>query len=180
METFADYILNEQDYVKKLEIVYYLQKRTDIFFDNSVILKAEIARLFLEETNLPEINENWVITACLLCGCKKMKDPADISRLKVYAKEGANYLRTLGFPERFCKICEQVNRYSGLEPREPEGDILELVDNLGGLLLDRPERRGFPIDEAITLLEYRNLRNVNNTYINQFKEFIAKEEGVAI
>ena len=26
METFADYILNEQNYVKKLEIVYYLQK----------------------------------------------------------------------------------------------------------------------------------------------------------
>ena len=43
METFADYILNEQDYMKKLEIVYYLQKRTDIFFDNSVILKTEIA-----------------------------------------------------------------------------------------------------------------------------------------
>ena len=32
METFADYILNEQNYVKKLEIVYYLQKRSDIFF----------------------------------------------------------------------------------------------------------------------------------------------------
>ena len=48
METFADYILNEQEYMKKLEIVYYLQKRTDIFFDNSVILKTEIARLFLE------------------------------------------------------------------------------------------------------------------------------------
>ena len=118
METFADYILNEQNYVKKLEIVYYLQKRSDIFFDNSVILKTEIARLFLDEANLPGIDKNWVITACLLCGCKKMKDPADISRLKVYAKEGADYLRTLGFPERFCKICEQVNRYSGSAPRE--------------------------------------------------------------
>ena len=180
METFADYILNEQDYMKKLEIVYYLQKRTDIFFDNSVILKTEIARLFLEEANLPGIDKNWVITACLLCGCKKMKDPADISRLKVYAKEGADYLRTLGFPERFCKICEQVNIYSGSAPREPEGDILELVDNLGGLLLDRPERRGFPIDEAITLLEYRNLRNVDNMYMQAFKKFIAQEEGIAV
>ena len=180
METFADYILNETDYVKKLEIVYYLQKRTDIFFDNSVILKTEIARLFLEETNLEGIDKNWVITACLLCGCKKMKDPADISRLKVYAKEGADYLRTLGFPERFCKICEEVNRYSGSTPREPESDILELVDNLGGLLLDRPERRGFPIDEAITLLEYRNLKDVKNIYLEDFKQFVAEEEGIAV
>ena len=40
METFADYILGEKDYAKKLEIAYYLQKRTGIFFDNSVILKT--------------------------------------------------------------------------------------------------------------------------------------------
>ena len=39
MDTFADYILNEKDFIKKMEIVYYLQKRTNIFFDNSVILK---------------------------------------------------------------------------------------------------------------------------------------------
>lgn len=26
METFADYILSEKDYIKKLEIVYYLKK----------------------------------------------------------------------------------------------------------------------------------------------------------
>ena len=176
METFADYILNEKDYIKKIEIVYYLQKRTNIFFDNSVILKAEIARLFMEETRLEGIDENWVITACLLCGCKKMKDPADISRLKVYAKEGADYLRTLGFPERFCKICEQVNRYNEYVEREPEGDILELVDNLGGLLLNRPERRGFPIE----LLEYRNLKNVKNKYLEHFKKFVAKEEKLAV
>ena len=33
-ETFADYILSEKDWIKKMEIVYYLQKRTGIFFDN--------------------------------------------------------------------------------------------------------------------------------------------------
>ena len=31
METFADYILGEKDYIKKMEIIYYLQKRTGIF-----------------------------------------------------------------------------------------------------------------------------------------------------
>ena len=31
METFAEYILSEQDVIRKMEIVYYLQKRTGIF-----------------------------------------------------------------------------------------------------------------------------------------------------
>ncbi len=55
-------------------------------------------------------------------------------------KKEPEYLRNLGFDERFCRICEQVNRYSGLEPREPEADILELIDQFGGMLLDRPEK----------------------------------------
>lgn len=180
METFADYILNEKDYIRKLEIMYYLKKRENVFFNNSVIFKAEIARLFLEEAELPGIDKNEVITACLLCNCKKMKDPTDISRLKVYAKEGAEYLKKLGFSDRFCKICEGVNRYSEIEKREPESDVLELVDNLGGLLLDRPDRRGFPIDEAIVLLEYRNLKDMHNRYLDEFKQFISKEEGIAV
>ena len=65
-------------------------------------------------------------------------------------------------------------------PREPESDILELVDNFGGLVLDRPERRGFPIDEALVLTEYRNLKGVNNRFMEQFKEFIFMEEGIKV
>ncbi len=179
METFADYILNEKDYIKKMEIVYYLQKRTGIFFDNSVILKTEIARLFMEDINL-KVDKNLVITACLLCGCKKKKDATDLNTIKNYAKDGANYLSTLGFNKRFCKICEEVNRYSGSTPREPESDILELVDSFGGLVLDRPERKGFPIDEALVLTEYRNLKGLNNRFLEPFKEFVYMEEGVRV
>ena len=51
-ETFAEYILSENDWIKKMEIVYYLQKRTKIFFDNTVIFKTFLAKLFLEKTNL--------------------------------------------------------------------------------------------------------------------------------
>ena len=178
-ETFADYILNEKDYIKKIEIVYYLQKRAGIFFDNSVILKTELAKMFMEDIKL-EVDKNLVITACLLCGCKKKKDATDIQTIKSYAKEGANYLSTLGFDKRFCKICEEVNRYSGSTPREPESDILELVDNFGGLVLDRPERKGFPIDEAIVLTEHRNLKGLNNIYMEDFKKFLFIEEGVAV
>ena len=32
-ESFADYILNEKDWVRKMEIMYYLEKKIDIFFE---------------------------------------------------------------------------------------------------------------------------------------------------
>lgn len=177
METFADYILSEDDFIKKMEIVYYLQKRqNDIFFDNSVILKAEIARLFIEAMNL-DVDENLVLTACLLYACKKNIMSHDLEKIKRYAVEGAEYLETLGFSKRFCKICTEVNRYLGDENREKESDILELVDNFGGLVLDRPERKGYPIDEAMNLIENRNLKGKNNRYLEKFKEFMYKKEG---
>ncbi|MDE5831317.1 MAG: hypothetical protein K2H53_07085, partial [Clostridia bacterium] len=91
----------------------------------------------------------------------------------------AEYLETLGFSKKFCKICSEVNRYQGDENREKESDILELVDNFGGLVLDRPERKGFPIDEALNLIENRNLKNKSNIYLEKFKEFICLKEGVA-
>lgn len=176
METFAEYILNEKDYTKKMEIVYFLQKRTNIFFDNSVILKTELARLFIEQMNI-DVDKNLVITACLLYACKKNIVSYDIKKIKRYAIEGAEYLETLGFSKRFCKICTEVNRYLKTEEREKESDILEIVDNFGGLVLDRPERKGFPIDEAMNLLENRNLKGLENRYLEKFKEFIYLKEG---
>ncbi len=179
METFADYILGEKDYDKKLGIMYFLEKKADIFFDNSVIFKTQLAKMFIEQKNL-DVDENLVITACLLCGCKKDDNPQDFSRVKSYAKESAEYLETLGFSKRFCKICEEQNRYSGSEPREKESDILELVDQFGGMLLHRPERMGFKVDEALVLLEYRNLKDKHNIYLEQFKEFVNEMEEIKI
>ena len=180
METFADYILSEHDYIKKMEIVYYLKKRTNIFFDNSVIFKTELARMFIEDMHINDVDKNLVLTACLLCSCKKSNDPQDLSKIKSYAKDGAEYLATLGFDKRFCKICEEVNRYSGSTPREKESDILELVDNFGGMLLNRPERRGFPVDEALILLEFRNMKGKDNRYLDKFKEFVCITEEIAV
>ena len=176
METFADYILNETDYAKKMEIAYYLRKREKIFFDNSVILKAEIARLFIKTMKL-DVDENLVITACLLYACKKNIVSYDLEKIRRYALDGAEYLETLGFSKRFCKICTEVNRYLKNDNREKESDILELVDNFGGLVLDRPERKGLPVDEAMNILENRNLRDVNNRYLSKFKEFVYMKEG---
>ena len=179
METFAEYILNEEDLASKMEIAYYLSKKTKIFFDKSVVFKTELLKLFLDNTDLG-FDENMLITACLLCNCKKVDNFTDMNRVKTYAKEGAEYLQTLGFDKRFCKICEQINRYSGSEPREPEADILELVDQFGGMLLDRPERIGFKVDEALVLLEFRNLKDKENRYLEIFKDFVNRMEAIKV
>lgn len=178
-ETFADYILSETDWIKKMEIVYYLQKKTNIFFDNSVIFKTLLAKQFLDRSDLG-LDSNIVLTACLLCNCKKGTNPQDLTKIKSYAKEGAEYLKQLGFSDRFCKICEGVNRYSGIEPREKESDVLELVDQFGGMLLDRPERIAFKTDEALVLLEYRNLKDKYNQYLTEFKQFVSEMEAILV
>lgn len=178
-ETFAEYILKETDWVRKMEIMFYLEKKTRIFFDKSVVLKTELAKLFIETMNI-DVDKNLVITACLLCNCKKPTNFSDLNKVKSYAKEGAEYLATLGFSERFCRICEQVNRYSESEPREKESDILELVDQFGGMLLDRPERIGFKTDEALVLLEHRNLKGKENIYLEKFKEFVNETQEVYV
>ena len=179
MESFAEYILNENNYFKKIEIAYYLHKKANTFFDKSVICKAELARMFIETMSL-DVDENLIITACLLYASKKINCTTDLEKIKFYAKDGAEYLSEFGFNERFCRIREGVNRYSGLEPREPESDILELVDNLGALLLNGEEKASQGIKNAMELLLNENLKDVENQYINEFKEFIYKEEGVMI
>jgi len=179
METFAEYVLAEEDFDKKVEIVWYLQKKKDIFFDAGVVFKAMIVKMFIEAMDI-DVDKNLVITAALLCACKKVNNAQDLEKIKHYAAEGAEFLAALGFSEKFCKICEEHNRYSGALKREKESDILELADQFGGMLMDRPERRAFPIEEALTLLEYRNLKGVNNIYLNQFKEFVDAVKEVIV
>ena len=178
-ETFADYILSEKDWIKKMEILFYLKKKEDIFFDNTVIFKTELLKLFLDNSSL-ELDENLLITACLLCNCKKSETFASIEEVHAFAKKGAEYLEMMGFDKRFCRICEQVSRYSESKPREPEADVLELIDQFGGMLLDRPERIGLNVDEALVLLEFRNLKDKENRYLSEFKRFVIKMEAIKV
>lgn len=175
-ETFAAYILSEKEWTKKLEIMYYLRKKTGIFYNNTVILKTLITKQFLDylkETN-PQIklDENTIITARLLCDCLKKENSTNLEDIKNYAKNGAVYLSKLGFDSNFCRICEGVNRYTIAENREKESDIIELADQFGGMIIDRPERIGFKPDEALVLLQFRNLKDKYNNYIKQFVEFV--------
>ena len=179
MEDFATYILEEQDFIQKMIIAYYMSKKTGIFFNKSIILRAQIAKMFLNYANL-DVDKNEVLTAVLLCNCKKIDDSQKIGKLETYAKEGAEYLSMLGFDKRFCKICEELNRYSGSTPREKESDILELVDQFSGLILKRAERDAFTPSEALVILKERNLKNVENRYMEDFIIFVKAMENVLI
>ena len=183
-ETFADYILNEKDWGKKLEIMYYFKKKANIYYDNTVIFKTLVTKMFLDflKSNYPEINvdANEIITARLLCDCLKVENSTCLDEIKSYAQRGAVYLAKLGFNEKFCKICEGVNRYKIDKDRPIESDILELADQFGGMVLDRPERIGFKPDEALTMIQFRNLKNKNNQLLPQFIQFIEYLEKVEI
>lgn len=179
MEDFATYILKEESLSQKMLITYYLSKKTGIFFDKSIVLKTEIAKMFIEYMQI-NIDKNLVLTAMLLCNCKKIENAQKIGKLETFAKEGAEYLETLGFSKRFCKICEEVNRYSESSPRERESDILEVVDQFTGLILNRVEREAFSAQEALVVLKERNLKYADNRYIEMFTEFINELENITV
>ncbi len=179
MEDFAMYILNEQDYIQKMIIAYYMSKKTGIFFDKSVILRTQIAKMFINYASL-DVDMNEVLTAMLLCNCKKIDNSQKIGKMETYAKEGANYLSSLGFDKRFCKICEGLNRYSGIKQRSKESDILEVVDQFSALILKRVERDAFTPKEALVVLKERNLKNIKNRYLEDFIIFVNAMEDVNI
>ena len=55
-----------------------------------------------------------------------------------------------------------------------------MVDNFGGMLIDRPERVGFNPDEAMVLIQYRNLKDQYNRYLDVFKSFDEAMEKIEI
>ena len=99
METFAEYLLSEEDLEGKMDILYRLQrmlkerKNISIYFNNTVIFKTEIARMFLEYTNVGnEVDKNLVLTACLLYSCKKLDQEQSLENLYNYKQTGAEFL----------------------------------------------------------------------------------------
>lgn len=181
MATFAEYILSEPDFIKKIDIVNYLRKKQNIFFNTSVILKAEIAREFIDTMKL-DVDRNLILTACLMYDCLKIDSPEEIVRLQKSREEYKEYLKSLGFSDRFCKICAEHSRV-GQEPnakRESESDILELADQFGALIMHRSDRLAYTVPEALEILVSKNMKDSDNKYLENFQEFVDIMEDIEV
>lgn len=179
MATFAQYILNEQDFIKKVDIVNFLRKKQNIYFNTSVILKAEIARQFIDTMKL-DVDRNLTLTACLLYNCLKSDIPFANSKYNKTEQEYNEYFKLLGFSDRFCRICAGYVRKNGDIEREKESDILEIVDQFGAMLINRSDRLAYSVDEALEILVTKNMAKSNNRYLETFKEFVDIMEDIEI
>ena len=62
METFADYILSEKDWIKKMEIMHYLQLKTGIFFIRISARRLPKTNPLIKETNtISNVTGNFII-----------------------------------------------------------------------------------------------------------------------
>ena len=171
MATFAEYILNEPDLIKKIDIISYLKKRQNIFFNSSVILKTEIARQFIDLMKL-DVDRSLVLTACLMYNCLRVDSLTN--NIQKSPREYKEYYNHLGFDNRFAKICVGHSR-KALGPnvkREKESDILELADQFGGLIMHRSDRIAYTVPEALEILNNHNLKDSDNVYLSKFQEFV--------
>ncbi|MCI8965952.1 MAG: hypothetical protein HFJ43_06410 [Clostridia bacterium] len=181
MATFAEYILGESNFIRKVEIVHFLKKKQNIFFNNTVIMKAEIAREFIDIMKL-DVDKNMVITACLMYSCLRIDTADEAERAKKSIEEDRKFLKELGFSDKFAKICTEYNRtYSKTnDNREKESDILEIIDQFGGMLFNRQDRLAYSVEEAMHILKKKNLKNSGNQYLNLFEEFVDVMEDIKV
>lgn len=176
-EKFSEYFLN-LDWVDKMEMAEKLCDRGQIFLDKTVIFKTELTKLFIEVMKL-DVDCNLVVTACLLFECKKRIQNGSVINQSTYLQDGADFLSTIGFDDRFCRICRQVFEYSESEKREKESEIIELSACYGDLVLDNPQRKGYESEEAIKMLKDM-FKNSNNHYVSLYVEFFNKMQEVYI
>ena len=181
MATFAQYILSEPDFIKKIDIVNFLRKKQNIYFNTAVILKAEIAREFIDTMKL-DVDRNVVLTACLLYDCLKYEYPTSDLNYNKSPEEYKEYFKSLGFSDKFYRICAGHTRKTQVEgmPREKESDILELADQFGGLITHRSDRLAYNIDEALQILVTKNMKNSDNQYLETFQEFVDIMEDIEV
>ena len=179
MNKVARYIYNQKNFVRKIEMVYYIKKINDLFFDTSVIFKAELARMFMDSMCL-DVDDNLVITASLVYSLKKENSFLERERIKTEKSNYKAYLANLGFDEDFCKKAMEYNRVNEDENyvRSKEGDVLELVELFGGMLLHREDRLGFAPKEAVEILKTKRFSKVNNRYFKDLELFVSVMESV--
>ncbi len=62
--------------------------------------------MFIEYMQI-NVDKNLVLTAMLLCNCKKIENAQKIGKLETFAKDGAEYLSTLDSANVFVKYVKR-------------------------------------------------------------------------
>ena len=179
MQKLARYIYAQKNLIKKIELVYYLKKKKNLFFDNSVIFKTELARMFIDSMEL-DVDKNKVLTAMLVYSLKKIDSPQEKQRILSEKNRDRAFLKQIGFTEEFINVAMEYNRVQepvGYE-RTKEGDVIELIEKFGGMLLHREDRLGFAPKEALEILDNTEFTKVENRYFEDLKFFVSVFESV--
>lgn len=179
MEKLNKYFLSEYNFTKKIEKVFYFAKKKNLFFDKSTIMKAELMRMFINMMNL-KVDENEMVTASLIYSLNKLDSPQEISRVREEIYKDKEFIKQLGFSEKFTKYCTEYSRIIENEDREKESDILELIDQFGGLILHRENRLAYKVDDAIDILVNKNLSNKENVFLEDFAFFVDVLENIKL
>lgn len=179
MEKLNEYFLGEYNFTKKIEKVFYFAKKKNLFFDKSTIMKAELIRMFINMMNL-DVDENEMITASLIYSLNKIDSPQEISRVREEIDKDKEFIKQLGFSEKFVKYCTEYSRIIENGNREKESDILELIDQFGGLLLHRENRLAYNVEDSIDILANKNLSNKENSFLQDFIFFVDVLENIKL
>ena len=96
MQKIARFIYGQKSFMRKVEMVYYLKKLNNLFFDNSVIFKAELARMFIDSMCL-DVDKNLVVTSVLVYSLKKVNSPQERSRILTEKQRDKEFLQLFSF-----------------------------------------------------------------------------------
>lgn len=190
---FAKSMLAEDQWDKKMELMCIFKNSFNLYFDNFVIFRTLIVKLFLDRINgeqstffysklrqYPQfaVDNNIIITASLLMDCKRRsrcnKD-AD-----TYLSEGAQYLLQKGFSKNFCEICKKANLQIKCE-KPIESQLLEIISAFSEMLIHGFYPETYEVPMALYLLNDKFISgNFYKDYsvIQLFNEFVIYMENI--
>ncbi len=173
----ADALLEEEDLIRKFEIMFYFQKKESIFFNTTSMIKAELMRMFLENQKIEGLDISEMLTMALIYTVKRIDSPQEIQRMADNKEDNMKYIQSLGFSEKFAINATYYKEGDVPEKeRTVEEKILDIFDQFAGLISHREERIAYKIPQALDVLDKTNLASSSNEYLPLFIEFIKEKD----
>jgi len=152
--TVSQYLIGKNS-MHQMQICYFFNKIGVIsYFDNRVILKAELMRLLLDQqTGVmrgSELTQDIMVSICLLREC--CRSESDKISNPIYLNRAAASFREWGFSESICEIVKTSSAFvKGIKPIE--SFIISLIDIFGELVFSTEETENAAICKALDYIE---------------------------